>query len=149
DVLQARVDRVLVDERRFLADVGGGDRLRDLAVGRAIAGEELEVVRDARREVELEALVLNLAEAAEVLRRALREEHEEVAAVGDGIERAEVEIHAPVRQLALQAELEGVRDLLREEIADAEEPGRERGLLDARLVEAAAPEAAAPAAVER
>src|SRR5690606_28110268 len=143
-ILEPRVDRVLRHERRLVPDVGRLGRRLDLAVGRAVAEEELEMIRDAAGDVELEAAVIDLVEAAQVLRRAVGQEDEEIAALGVGIEHAEVQAHAAVGELALQAELERLGNLRVEQVADARDARR----ADSGLIEAAAPEALAVAAEE-
>src|SRR5690606_6342079 len=73
-VLNSDVDGILVHGRRLAPDMPRVNRLLDLAVRCAVAQKELEVVREPGSHVELEPLILDLAEAAEVLRRALRQE---------------------------------------------------------------------------
>src|SRR5690606_12080428 len=72
------------------------------------------------------------------------QEDEEIAALGVGIEHAEVQAHAAVGELALQAELERLGNLRVEQVADARDARR----ADSGLIEAAAPEALAVAAEE-
>jgi hypothetical protein len=141
----AEVQRVLGDQGRLVADPGRVGGTLDLAVGVTEADVAAEVVGEGGVGFELETHVVRLVDVAEVLRAGAGIEEEEIGAVELGVVEREGGAGAAIPEAALGADLEGVGDLLVEEVADA---GLVRRLADAGLVETAAAEAAADVRVQ-
>src|SRR5690606_26070542 len=139
-VLRAEIHGVLRNERRLIADVRRrAVGLLDFAVGPAEARIQVETVDRPGVDLRFEPLVVHAPEVAEVLRARIRVEDEEVRAFGLGRVCGEGEPRTAVRQLALEAGLDGVGRLLVEEVVDSRDTrGADTGLVEPAAAETAA-----------
>ncbi len=143
-----------------MADVGvrGRDRRRvrgvdvlqliDVAIGVAEVRVEVDPVRRLGVQLEFHSLVGRI-QVAEVLRRVRRQEDEEVPVRRLGVIGAHAGVEAAIQEFTLRSDLERIGDFGVEQIADTVDSAAQRVDAHARLIETAAAEPPAPAAVER
>src|SRR5437879_2629811 len=146
-VLHTRIDGGARDQRGLVANDGRIFHAGDLTVGVTKARVQAEAVGRMRIELDLATLVARI-EVTEVLRRVRRQKHEEVAVGGLRVIEADAKVQAAIEEVALEANFPGVREFSVEQVVHAPDPGGLSHSTDPRLIEAAAAEAAAPAAVE-